>query len=130
MFFIIFGFPFNRNKEINPKLDKFKNEYTKIPIIFKQFLDKNKDFIEKEIIDIILAFNFLYTKINLNTKISDEDILKKKKEKNNINIEQNHIKELKKYFGYVHRITCGHNGKLKEYDYTIIKEFLKNNNFI
>ena len=130
MFFIIFGFPFNRNKEINPKLDKFKNEYTKIPIIFKQFLDKNKDFIEKEIIDIILAFNFLYTKINLNTEISDEDILNLKYEKNNINIEQNHIKELKKYFGNVHRITCGHNGKLKEYDYTIIKEFLKNNNFI
>ena len=130
MFFIIFGFPFNRNKEINPKLDKFKNEYTKIPIIFKQFLDKNKDFIEKEIIDIILAFNFLYIKINLNTEISDEDILNLKYEKNNINIEQNHIKELKKYFGYVHRITCGHNGKLKEYDYTIIKEFLKNNNFI
>ena len=130
MFFIIFGFPFNRTKEINPKLDKFKNEYTKIPIIFKQFLDKNKDFIEKDIIDIILAFNFLYTKINLNTEISDEDILKLKYEKNNINIEQNHIKELKKYFGYVHRITCGHNGKLKEYDYTIIKEFLKNNNFI
>ena len=130
MFFIIFGFPFNRNKEINPKLDKFKNEYTKIPIIFKQFLDKNKDFIEKEIIDIILAFNFLYTKINLNTEISDEDILNLKYEKNNINIEQNHIKELKKYFGYVHRITCGHNGKLKEYDYTIIKEFLKNNNFV
>ena len=75
MFFIIFGFPFNRNKEINPKLDKFKNEYTKIPIIFKQFLDKNKDFIEKEIIDIILAFNFLYTKINLNTEINDENIL-------------------------------------------------------
>lgn len=130
MFFIIFGFPFNRTKEINPKLDKFKNEYTKIPIIFKQFLDKNKDFIEKEIIDIILAFNFLYTKINLNTEISDEDILNLKYEKNNINIEQNHIKELKKYFGNVHRITCGHNGKLKEYDYTIIKEFLKNNNFI
>ena len=130
MFFIIFGFPFNRTKEINPKLDKFKNEYTKIPIIFKQFLEKNKDFIEKEIIDIILAFNFLYTKINLNTEISDEDILNLKYEKNNINIEQNHIKELKKYFGYVHRITCGHNGKLKEYDYTIIKEFLKNNNFI
>ena len=130
MFFIIFGFPFNRTKEINPKLDKFKNEYTKIPIIFKQFLEKNKDFIEKEIMDIILAFNFLYTKINLNTEISDEDILNLKYEKNNINIEQNHIKELKKYFGYVHRITCGHNGKLKEYDYTIIKEFLKNNNFI
>jgi len=130
MFFIIFGFPFNRTIEINPKLDKFKNEYTKIPIIFKQFLDKNKDFIEKEIIDIILAFNFLYIKINLNTEISDEDILNLKYEKNNINIEQNHIKELKKYFGYVHRITCGHNGKLKEYDYTIIKEFLKNNNFI
>ena len=130
MFFIIFGFPFNRTKEINPKLDKFKNEYTKIPIIFKQFLDKNKNFIEKEIIDIILAFNFLYTKINLNTEISDEDILNLKYEKNNINIEQNHIKELKKYFGNVHRITCGHNGKLKEYDYTIIKEFLKDNNFI
>jgi hypothetical protein len=75
MFFIIFGFPFNRTKEINPKLDKFKNEYTKIPIIFKQFLNKNKDFIEKEIIDIILAFNYLYTKINLNTEINDENIL-------------------------------------------------------
>ena len=42
MFFIIFGFPFNRNKEINPKLDKFKNEFQKYLLYLNNFWIKIK----------------------------------------------------------------------------------------
>ena len=131
MFFIIFGFPFNYYKEINPVLDKLKSDYTKIPIIFKKFIEKNKNEIDKEISEVILAFNFIYVKLNLICELSDDDIYNLKYEDRNIfSINENQILELKKYFGCVHRILCGHNGKLKPYDFNCIKEFLKFNNYI
>ena len=131
MFFIIFGFPFNYYKEINPVLDKLKSDYTKIPIIFKKFIEKNKNDIDKDIFEVILAFNFIYVKLNLICELSDDDIYNLKYEDRNIfSINENQILELKKYFGCVHRILCGHNGKLKPYDFNCIKEFLKLNNYI
>ena len=131
MFFIIFGFPFNYYKEINPILDKLKSDYTKIPIIFKKFIEKNKNDIDKDIFEVILAFNFIYVKLNLICELSDDDIYNLKYEDRNIfSINENQILELKKYFGCVHRILCGHNGKLKPYDFNCIKEFLKLNNYI
>ena len=131
MFFIIFGFPFNYYKEINPILDKLKSDYTKIPIIFKKFIEKNKNDIDKDIFEVILAFNFIYVKLNLICELSDDDIYNLKYEDRNIfSINENQILELKKYFGCVHRILCGHNGKLKPFDFNCIKEFLKLNNYI
>ena len=38
----------------------------------------------------------------------------------------NHVIELKKYFGNVYRIHCGHNGKLEKKDFDSIKEIIKN----
>ena len=126
MFFIIFGFPFNYYKEINPILDKLKSDYTKIPLIFKKFIEKNKNDIDKDIFEVILAFNFIYVKLNLICELSDDDIYNLKYEDRNIfSINENQILELKKYFGCVHRILCGHNGKLKPFDFNCIKEFLK-----
>ena len=40
------------------------------------------------------------------------------------------LEELHKYFGYVHRIFCGHNGKLSSSDITAIIGFLRKNKFI
>ena len=130
MLFIIFGYPFNHSKEININFDKIKDEYMEIPIIFKKIL-QSKDIIEKEILDIISAFNFIFIKLNFICNLSNEDILGLKYEdKNSFIVDQNHLIELKKYFGNVHRIYCGHNGKLETKDFNIIKEFLKNNEFI
>ena len=131
MFFIIFGFPFNYYKEISPILDKLKSDYTKIPLIFKKFIEKNKNEIDKEISEVILSYNFLYIKLNLICDLSDDDIYNLKFEDKNIfSINENQILELKKYFGCVHRILCGHNGKLKQSDFNFIKEFLKLNKYI
>ena len=79
MFFIIFGYPFNRFKEINFHEDKLKDVYIKLPFIFKKFMEKND--IQKEIVDAIAYFNYLFVKFNLNCKISDDDILKYNYEK-------------------------------------------------
>ena len=130
MFFIIFGFPFNRFKEINPNINKFESLYTNIPNMFKKFTENNY-MIDKEISDILQAFNFLFVKLNLNSEINDDDIFNLKYDnKNNFFVGKNKLIELKQYFGYVHRIHCGHNGKIKDNDFIIIKEFLKNNNII
>ena len=108
-----------------------KSDYTKIPLIFKKFIEKNKNEIDKEISEVILAFNFLYVKFNLICELSDDDIYNLKFEDKNIfSINENQILELKKYFGCVHRLLCGHNGKLKNSDFNFIKEFLKLNKYI
>ena len=132
MFFIVFGFPFNFYKEINPIIERLKYDYTIVPYIFKQFLEKNKDEIDKEIYEVFLSFNFIYIKINLNCELSDDDIYNLNYgDKNDIfSFDNNHILELKKYFGSVHRITCGHNGKLKENDFNFVKDFLNINKYL
>ena len=130
MLFITFGYPFNHFKEIYINFDKIKDKCMEIPIIFKKILQSN-DIIDKEISDIISAFNFIYMKINLSCSLTNEDILGLKyNDKKSFLVDQNHLIELKKYFGNVHRIHCGHNGKLESKDFKIIKEFLKDNEFI
>ena len=130
MFFIIFGFPFNRFKEISPYINKFERVYSNIPNMFKKFTENN-NMIDKEISDILRAFNFLFVKLNLKSEIKDDDIFNLNYDNNNnFFLEKDHLIELKTYFGCIHRIQCGHNGKLKDNDFRIIKEFLKINNII
>ena len=130
MFFIIFAFPFNYFKEIKINLGNLEKEYLKIPIIFKKIIHKN-DMIDKEISNIISAFNFLFLKLNLNCEINDDDIFKVNYEdKTNFTIQEKYMMKLKNYFGNVHRIHCGHNGKLENKDYNMIKEFLKSNKYL
>ena len=130
MFFIVFGYPFNRFKEINLNSNNLIKEYMKIPFIFKKII-QNNEMIDKEISDIISAFNFMFIKINLNCKINDNDIFTMNyDDKNDFTIKENDMNKLKNYFGNIHRIHCGHNGKLENKDYNVIKDFLKGNKFI
>ena len=131
MYFIIFGYPFNRFKEINLNTNNLKKEYMKIPIIFKKIIQNTNKMISKEISDIISAFNFLFIKINLNCKINENDIfMMNYDDKSDFAIEEKLMNKLNNYFGNVHRIHCGHNGKLENKDYSIIKDFLTCNKFI
>ena len=133
MFFVIFGYPFNKDNEINPDIDKFKDNIINIPYIIKTIIDKNKNLIPKTIFELISVVNFLFIKFNLKCELKNEDILNFNYSVDNKElfwIEENNINRLKKYFGCVHRITCGHNGLLESGDIKVIKEFLKTNKFV
>lgn len=133
MFFVIFGYPFNKDNEINPDIDKFKDNIINIPYIIKTIIDKNKNLIPKTIFELISVVNFLFIKFNLKCELKNEDILNFNYSVDNKElfwIEENNINRLKKYLGCVHRITCGHNGLLESGDIKVIKEFLKTNKFV
>ena len=130
MDFIIFGYPFNHFKEININSGNLEKVYIKIPIIFKKIIQKN-DMIDKEISDIISAFNFMFIKLNLNCEINDNDIFSFNYDnETKFSIKEKCMEKLKNYFGNVHRIHCGHNGKLENKDYKVIKAFLKSHKYL
>ena len=133
MFFIIFGYPFNTFKEISYNENTFKANYLDIPIIIRNFVNKHKAMFSNKLLELIQIFNFLFVKFNLKTDINDNDIIKFNYIQNRgelFKFNDNFVDQLHKYFGYVHRINCGHNGKLKSNNYNFIKGFLKVNQFI
>ena len=133
MFFIIFGYPFNIFKEISYDSNEFNKNYLDIPIIIMNFVNKHKVMFSSKLLELIQIFNFLFVKFNLKTEISDNDIIKLNYNQNNkelFKFDDNFVDGLHKYFGYVRRIYCGHNGKLKDTDIKFIKGFLKTNKFI
>lgn len=131
MFFIIFGFPYNFYKEIFCESDKFNKTYIEIPKIIMNFSNKNKKLFSDKLLNVIQIFNFLFVKFNLKTEINDNDIIKLNYKDNNLfKFNDSFEKELHHYFGYVHRITCGHNGKLKSGDIKFIIKFLIKNKIL
>ena len=131
MFFIVFGYPFNRFKEISCNTEKFNKSYLQIPKIIMNFANKNRIWFSDKLLSLIQIFNFLYVKFNLKTEINDNDIIKLNYDNNALfQFNDSFAIELHKYFGFVHRITCGHNGKLKFNDLNVIKEFLGKNNIV
>ena len=131
MFFIVFGYPFNRFKEISCNTEKFNKSYLQIPKIIMNFANKNRIWFSDKLLNLIQIFNFLYVKFNLKTEINDNDIIKLNYDNNALfQFNDSFAIELHKYFGFVHRITCGHNGKLKFNDLNVIKEFLGKNNIV
>ena len=131
MFFIVFGYPFNRFKEISCNTEKFNKSYLQIPKIIMNFANKNRIWFSDKLLNLIQIFNFLYIKFNLKTEINDNDIIKLNYDNNALfQFNDSFAIELHKYFGFVHRITCGHNGKLKFNDLNVIKEFLGKNNIV
>ena len=131
MFFIIFAYPFNKYKEIFVDPNEFYSTYMKIPDIMKTIIEKNKIILSDKLIELISTFNYLFFKYNLISDLNDVDILKFNYNNNiNISIEQNRINDLKRYLGYVHRINCGHDGKLSIKDFEIIIELLNKNKFL
>ena len=132
MFFMIFGYPFNRYKEINCNITNFNRYYLQVPIIIRNFTHKHKNLFSAKLLNLIQIFNFLFVKINLKTKINDNDIIKMNYEDKEdlFSYNDSFVSEIHQFFGYVHRITCGHNGKLKSGDIKAIKEFLLFNKII
>ena len=133
MFFIIFGYPFNRFKEISYDNNKFNKNYLDIPLIIMNFVNKHKVMFSNKLLELIKIFNFLFVKFNLKTEINDNDIIKLNYNQNSLElfkIDGNFVDSLHKYFGYVRRICCGHNGKLVDSDIKFIKGFLETNKFI
>ena len=133
MFFIIFGYPFNRYKEIYNDNIVLNENYINIPFVVGNIIGNNKNKISNNLTEFISVMNFLFIKFNLNCNLNDDDILKFNYDEGNnavFKVEENHLNEIKKYFGCVHRIFCGHDGKIEVSDFSAIKIFLKNNNFI
>ena len=130
MFFIVFGYPFNRFKEISYNKPKFNKTYLDIPKIFINFVNKYKINFSSKLLELIKIFNYLFVKINLKTEINDNDIIQFNYEENNDKLfyfNDSFDNELHKYLGCVHRIQCGHNGKLKDKNINEIIGFLLKN---
>ena len=133
MFFIVFAYPFNRTKKISCVSEELNKNYLDVPKIMKNFVDKHKNVMKNDLVDLIKIFNFLFIKFNLKTDINDNDIFKMNYDISNSELfkfDDHFLEELHKYFGYVHRIFCGHNGKLSSSDITAIIGFLRKNKFI
>ena len=135
MFFLVFAFPFNIYKEITYNKKEFDKVYLITVKIMKQFVNKHKQLFSDKLIELITDFNFLFIKANLSTKLSDNDIINwNYGNDGNTNaefiIDESFSENLIKYFGYVHRLFCPHNGCLKFNDEKFITDFLTENKFI
>ena len=133
MLFIIFGYPFNTYKEITFDDDKFNKIFLDVPKILHNFVINYKNKLNNKILDLIKILNFLFIKCNLKTEINDNDIIKMNYEENtskSFELNESALSELHKYFGYVHRVHCGHNGDLDQSDLKFIKGFLIKNKIV
>ena len=74
----------------------------------------------------------MFIKFNLACDLSDDDILKSNYNDNDkiFSIKDNRFEGLKRYLGFVHRVKCGHDGKLSKEDFDVIIKFLEKNKFI
>ena len=132
MYFLIFGYPINIYKEIFYDKKNFDNKFVEIPIILKNIYENNKIIFNTILYDFFSDINFLFIKCNLVASLDDKQI-KNFKYNNDIKdfaIDENIDKNKKKYFGYVHRIFCEHNGTLEKNDEAYIIDYLKLKGFI
>ena len=133
---LIFSYPINNYKEINDDYDELKKNYLKFPIFLLNLFNENKKYLSKNIKKFLINLNFVFIKINLiiiskknnieNIKLfkynnSDENLFK---------INENSLKNIINYFGYVHRIFCGHNGILRKNDLELLHNLLEKKEFI
>ena len=130
MYFLVFGYPFNICKEINYDKTIFAKNYIILPIIMKNIIEKNK--FNDNLKNFISNLNFLFIKSNLVIPFNDEDIISFSYHNNNkdFSLQEGFQENLMKYFGYVHRIFCGHNGILENDDEKYLKKFFEINQFI
>ena len=132
MYFLIFGYPINIYKEIFYDKKNFDNKFVEIPIILKNIYENNKIIFNTILYDFFSDINFLFIKCNLVASLDDKQI-KNFKYNNDIKeftIDEDIDKNKKKYFGYVHRIFCEHNGTLEKNDEAYIIDYLKLKGFI
>ena len=132
MFFLVFGFPFNKRKEIFYDKTIFAKNYIDIPLILKEIYEKNKINFNTDLFEFFSDLNFLFVKSNLVIPFTDKEIIdfKYNNESKEFLVQENVIESLLKYFGFVHRIFCEHNGAWNNNDELYIKQFLEFKGFI
>ena len=131
---LIFSFPLNNYKEINDDYDELIKNYLKFPIFLLNLFNENKKYLTKIIKKFLINLNYVFIKINLiitsNKSIEDIKSFKYNSEENLFKINENSLKNILNYFGYVHRIFCGHNGLLRKNDLELIHNLLEKKEFI
>ena len=132
MFFLVFGYPFNINKEIFYDKTIFAKYYIDIPLIFKNIYEENKINFNTNLFDFFSALNFLFIKSNLSIPFNDKEIIgfKFNNDEKEFNLQKNFNESLLKYFGFVHRIFCEHNGTWNNNDELYLQKFLELKGFI
>ena len=132
MYFLVFGYPFNIKKEINYDKITFAKNYINFPEIMRKMVENNKNIFNNNLKNLISDLNFLFIKSNLNIPFNDEEIINfnYNNDNNEFSLQEGFQDNLMKYFGYVHRISCGHNGILKDEDEKYLKKYLIINQFI
>ena len=132
MYFLVFGYPFNINKEIFYDKTIFAKYYIDIPLIFKNIYEENKINFNTNLFDFFSALNFLFIKSNLSIPFNDKEIIgfKFNNDEKEFNLQKNFNESLLKYFGFVHRIFCEHNGTWNNNDELYLQKFLELKGFI
>ena len=132
IFFLIFGYPFNTFKEVYYDKIIFAKNYICLPEIMKQIYEKYKNKFSQKLISFITDINLLFIKCNLLIPFSDEEIVdfSYNNDNNDFVLQPRFQENLMKYFGYVHRIFCEHNGTLQDDDEKYLQKYFVLNGFI
>ena len=132
MCFLVFGYPFNINKEIFYDKISFAKNYIDVPLILKEIYEKNKINFNTSLYEFFSDLNFLFIKSNLVIPFTEKEIISFKydNESKEFILQENVNESLLKYFGFVHRIFCDHNGTWSNNDEIYIKTFLESKGFI
>jgi hypothetical protein len=131
IFFLIFGFPFNKYKEIPYEKEEFNKIYTNVPIQVRKIILLYNNLISEKIKDFLSKLNLLFVRINLESSMTDEEISSFSYElEYTFQIKNSIYPIILNYFGYVHRIFCGHNGMLRENDEEYLNDFFEFIQFI
>ena len=132
MFFLIFGYPFNIGKEVFYEKKLFAKNYIDIPIIFRNIYEENKINFNTLLFDFFSDLNFLFIKSNLSIPFNDKEIMsfKYNNDKKDFVLQDDVNESLLKYFGFVHRIFCEHNGNWSNIDKLYLQKYLELKGFI
>ena len=131
IFFLIFGFPFNKYKEIPYEKEEFNKIYTNVPIQMKKINLLYNNLLSEKIKIFLSKLNLLFIRINLESSMTDEEISSFTYElEYNFQIKNTIYPVILNYFGYAHRIFCGHNGILRDNDEEYLNDFFEYIQFI
>ena len=132
MYFLVYGYPFNLYKEIDYDKITFSKNYINFPEKMRKIIENNKNKFNNNLKNLFSDLNFLFIKSNLNIPFNDEEIMSfsYNNDNNDFSLQEGFQDNLMKYFGYVHRISCGHNGILENNDEKYLKKYLMINQFI
>ena len=129
IYFLVFAYPFNKLKEINYNKKIFAENYIELPLLMKKM---NKSDFSNNLINFISDINFLFIKCNLIIPFNDDEIVSfnYNNDQNEFILQEGFQDNIIKYFGYVHRVSCGHNGALNDKDEQYLKLYFESNEFI